>query len=313
MRARTGAAGLLLVVLGACGGGGEAATTSTTAKSGSTVTKPAGAGSTAPTGSTLPSGPTSSAAPASTTASTETPAPAPAPTPAPTAPATPPPGPTTPTSLPAPPYPLVPLSTAGARLIEIPAPGPSVSDPAGPALACAGLAHATWTVHSCQRVATEGGVPHAWIIETKGPGWRITLYGWSQGKGAWLADYEYLDESGVETAEIDARVHAMRSDSPFSELVVGFRVPGSGSYLLADIVEAFDGPTRGTLVGSIDLSHGSATFPTGSMTTWSAQYPGGEPNCCPAHFDRSKVFHASSGWVTQKQAQDPENPGSDLA
>jgi hypothetical protein len=315
MRRLLATAAAASLTLAACGGGGEAASSSTAAGQ----AQPAVAGKSDETTSTAASG--SSAAPTTGVASTVVPpTAAPAPTtavpvpatatPTTATPGTTPPGPT-PTTGSA--FPIVPLSAGGARLVAIPQPGNAVSDPAGPALPCASLVHSGWTLVNCQRVATEGGRPAAWVIERNGPGWRITLWSWSGGKGVWLSQFAYLDESGFETAEIDARLHGMEAGSPFSALVVGYRVPGSGQILLVEIVDGFDGDGMGPVAGAIDLSHGSVRFPAGALDTWSAQYPGGEPNCCPAHFDRVKVWHNGSGWVSQKQAEDAENPGSELA
>jgi hypothetical protein len=201
---------------------------------------------------------------------------------------------------------------AGALLA---APAPSVTkSTASPTADCHTLGDPGWTVADCSTVTMAGG-RRAWLTEHRSvpgsatDGWRAYVVRWSQDEGAWLVDLRFEDDAAAQVLGVNVIAADLTGDTK-PELVFGFHYTGTSEVLGYDVVA--DGP-GGTAVTRVhrDLERGAAMVAGGKITDYDAQYPNGEPNCCPAYVQESTVSHQDGAWyVTPVARRDAAGPGN---
>jgi hypothetical protein len=197
-----------------------------------------------------------------------------------------------------------PVDGGGAVLAAPPAPVPKSSQP--PQADCRALGDAGWTVHGCGQVAMAGG-ERVWLTErTAVPGsateaWRAYVLHWSANDRAWIVDLRFEDDVAAQVFDVNVLASDLTGDGK-AELVFGFRYTGTGSVLGYDVVG--DGPDgRVAIRVHRELSHGAALVTGGRIVDYGAQYPNGEPNCCPAYTQRSIVSASGDAWYVTPDAR----------
>jgi hypothetical protein len=94
---------------------------------------------------------------------------------------------------------------------------------------------------------------------------------------------DYRDDDGENLSGASLQTTDLNSNGK-KEGVFGFHYLGTGNILGYDIV----GGDR--VIGHRgDLSHGAALVGDHTITELTAQYPNGEPNCCPAYLQRTLI------------------------
>ena len=201
------------------------------------------------------------------------------------------------TTTPAPPATTTPPTTVvvspnGAFLQPVPQPSTQSTQP--PTADCHSLGDTGWTVAQCNTFNQTGpsgtSVVVALIEKKKGSGpsnaWRAYMLHFSQGKGTWLRDLAYADDNGVQVVTASYVAKDMKGDG-FDEVVFGFRLQGSGSYLDYDIV---DGMFSGVHVGAHrSLARGQAKVTAGGVSDWQGLSDGS--------YQQSKVGWNGAAWV----------------
>lgn len=207
------------------------------------------------------------------------------------------------------------LGPHGALLSAPPPPGTQSNAPEG--ADCHSLGDPGWTVSACASF-TFPDATRAWLVEERtaaggAKGWRVYVLHFSQGKGAWLMDLWYKDDTGttVNSAKV---VTADLTRTGKASLVVGFRYPGSGAILAYDVVANFDSGASAapTVAFHRELPHGQASVETGQLVDYAAQYPNGEPNCCPAYFIESRIAERGGRWVATPAGRVPNAGAGDF-
>jgi hypothetical protein len=147
-----------------------------------------------------------------------------------------------------------------------------------------------------------------WLTEYRPAGalkeWQALVVHWSQGKGAWLTDLRLADTMGI--AQVNVRQVDITGDGK-PEMVFGYHRTGSGSILAYDIVEGSTSPLA--VSAARQLSHGRATVAPGSITDYEAEYPNGEPNCCPAYIQVSVVTYSGGQFRVVETGQNDPGTG----
>ena len=182
-----------------------------------------------------------------------------------------------------------PVSSTGAELTA--APQPTVQSAAGPTTACPALGTPGWTVTQCQSFAIGGG-HQAYLVERHGSGlsatWHAYVMHFSQGNGTWLVDLRRVSTTAGELTNVHVVAADLTSDA-IPELVVGERHSGTGQILDYDIVTGLGSSPH--VAAHRSLSHGQLKVLPGQLIDdYAAQYPHGEPNCCPAFIQQTVVL-----------------------
>jgi len=190
------------------------------------------------------------------------------------------------------------VATGQGALLAAPPP-PVTQSPAGPQAGCRQLGDPGWAVSSCNKMSFPDA-SRVWLVEHRpGPAttdaWRVLLLHFSLGKGVWLVDLWYKDDQGDTVLDIKV-VSGDVTGTKAPALVVGYRLLGSGSILDYDVIATLDSATPSVAVHRA-LSHGQATVGSGQIIDYEARYPNGEPNCCPAYFQKSSVHYRAPNWV----------------
>jgi hypothetical protein len=205
-----------------------------------------------------------------------------------------------------------PLDASGAVLNAPAAPTPRSNGPA--TTDCRALGDPGWAVEACGRVAMAGG-ERVWLTEHMAvPGsaadaWRAYVLHWSPGAGAWLVDLRFEDDAAAQVFAVNVLASDLTGDGR-EELVFGFHHTGSGDVLAYDVVTDVPGGTVATRVHR-QLDHGTALVADGRITDYAAQYPNGEPTCCPAYTEKSVVSASGGAWYVMPVARvDAAGPGN---
>jgi hypothetical protein len=182
-----------------------------------------------------------------------------------------------------------PVSSAGAQLTV--APAPTVQSALGPTTACHALGTPGWTVTQCQSF-TIGGGHQAYLVERHGSGltatWHAYVMHFSNGNGTWLVDLRKVSTTAGELTNVHVAATDLTSDG-VPDLVVGERHSGTGQILDYDIVTGLGSAPR--VAAHRELSHGQIkVYPGQLIDDYAAQYPHGEPNCCPAFIQQTVVL-----------------------
>jgi hypothetical protein len=182
--------------------------------------------------------------------------------------------------------------------------GAVLATPSGPtevrrmAGGCRSLADPGFTAE-CGVAVVAGGERLVWLVE-RGPSGGMRAYVLrAVGGDRWAVVLAVLDDAGGRIARADARVLDVSGDGA-DEIVFGFRLHGTSEALSVDVV---DGPRP--VVAHRDLLHGSARVSAGQLDTWSAEFPGNEPNCCPPSFRHDVIRVRAGRWTVVSSASVP--------
>jgi hypothetical protein len=186
-----------------------------------------------------------------------------------------------------------PVPTTGAQLSV--APAPTVQSAQGPTAACTALATTGWTVTQCQSFALTGG-HQAYLVERQGSGatatWHAFVMHFSTGNGTWLVDLRKVSTTPGELQNIHVVATDLTADG-VPDLVVGERHSGTGQILDYDIVTGLNGTPH--VAAHREVYHGALkVYPGQLIDDYQAEYPHGEPNCCPGYIQQTVVLWDST-------------------
>ncbi|MEJ7585256.1 MAG: hypothetical protein WKF43_14515 [Acidimicrobiales bacterium] len=137
-----------------------------------------------------------------------------------------------------------------------------------------------------------------WLVEGAAPsGLRVTA---ARGRAQPVLEADDPDGQRV------SAVHDAAGDldgTPGSEIVIGFRLRGSGAFLVLDAVGG-----DGTVLFHRSLDHGRARVGPSDIEAWSARFGPEDPNCCPQAYVRDLVVTDGRSWriaaITEVPADD---------
>jgi hypothetical protein len=187
-----------------------------------------------------------------------------------------------------------PVPTTGAQLTA--APQPTVQSANQPTAPCTSLGTGPgWTVTQCQSFAIGGG-HQAYLVERHGSGltatWHAYVMHFSQGNGTWLVDLRKVSTTPGELANVHVVATDLTADG-VPELVVGERHSGTGQILDYDIVTGLGSAPH--VAAHRQLYKGAIKVYLGQqIQDYQAEYPHGEPNCCPAYIQQTVVLWDST-------------------
>jgi hypothetical protein len=161
----------------------------------------------------------------------------------------------------------------------------AVQSDAGPDAPCQNIIDSGWAQDDCGIAGS-----YLWFVERNGAvgeagtGWQAFLASFDTARGAWVKVLKYADPSGESVTSVTGRTAALSSGD--GDAVFAFRNQGTGDILSYDIVGTGGDPV---VLAHREISHGEATLDGSSILDTEAEYPNGEPNCCPAYFQLSRV------------------------
>src|SRR4051812_35288229 len=160
-----------------------------------------------------------------------------------------------------------------------------VETPAAENASCDDVVDKGWVVDDCGAVAN-----YAWVVSRHGAvgepgtGWQAYVAYFDSDKGSWVKLLSYTDTAGDTVTEITGRSAPLSGAG--EDIIFAYRNQGTGDILSYDIVGTSSDPT---VLAHREISHGTATLDGASILDTEAKYPNGEPNCCPAYFQLSRV------------------------
>jgi len=118
--------------------------------------------------------------------------------------------------------------------------------------------------------------------------YQVHVFVYSADAGGWYPALQETDPQGFTYFGASVTAADLTHDGR-PELVAAFHFQGSGSILAYDIV-TWSG-TGAPIVAAHpnELSHGSAVVSESGVDEYSAQYPHGEPNCCPPYYRHRRI------------------------
>lgn len=186
----------------------------------------------------------------------------------------------------------------------------AVESDAGPDAPCRNIVDQGWSQVSCDAAGS-----YYWFVERRGAvgeqgtGWQAFLATFDTSRGSWVKLLAYADPSGQQMTAISGRTASLSSKE--GNVVFAFRNQGTGQILSYDILGVEGDPT---VLAHRDVAHGEATLDGPTILDSEAEYPNGEPNCCPAYFQQSRVsWRDSDGqFVVTPVARDNDQPQGDF-
>jgi hypothetical protein len=168
-----------------------------------------------------------------------------------------------------------------------------------------------WTLTECGilfiRSSDQNGSV-AWVTEQKtagsGTARRVFLMT-ARDDGSWNVKLSATDSSGTRFDKITVS-QANIGGAPFPQVVVGFRINGTGHFLTYDIVDM--AADRSLAVrGSRNLDHGSANIDGNQLVDYTP-YPNAST---PDYFIRTVVGYSAGAYRIMEQTHAPERgPGN---
>jgi len=185
-----------------------------------------------------------------------------------------------------------------------------VETSAGAGAACDEIVDNEWVADDCGAVAN-----YAWVVSRHGEvgepgtGWQAYLAWYDKDQGSWVKLLSYTDVAGDAVTSITGRSATLTGAG--EDVVFAYRSPGTGDILSYDIVGTNSDPT---ILAHREISHGTATLDGTAILDTEAAYPNGEPNCCPAYFQQSRVSYRDSDgqFVVTPTARLSEPPTGDF-
>jgi hypothetical protein len=127
-----------------------------------------------------------------------------------------------------------------------------------------------------------------WVIqqETTGtgtPAFGVRIFTFVPDASGWVEWLQASDPTGERWSDVNVLAADLTGDG-VSELLVGFRGVGDLLRLEYDIVGYGQDAVPEVVAHPDPADRGSVVISGGAILDYSAQYPGGEPACCPPSF-----------------------------
>lgn len=147
----------------------------------------------------------------------------------------------------------------------------------------------------------------AFVIEHQGSGAGTKRHVYLMTGEPWHVRLAAVDDSGTKYDGVSVKLAHIAGDA-YPEVVVGFRINGTGHFLTYDIVQmAADGGL--TVAASRNLDHGSANI-DGNQVVDYAPYPNAST---PEYFIRSVIRFSGGAFRIVESSHAPERGPGDLA
>ncbi len=148
------------------------------------------------------------------------------------------------------------------------------------------------TLGGCGEVLV-GGQRVVWVVQqattpTGAPAFTVRVSSYVQDAGGWVAWLEASDPTGERWSDANVLATDLTGDG-VSELLVGFRVIDEAQTLEYDIVGYSQANLPEVLAHPDPAARGAVVVSAGEISEYSAQYPNGEPPCCPPSYLRRTI------------------------
>jgi hypothetical protein len=159
------------------------------------------------------------------------------------------------------------------------------------ASACQGLISAGM-LGECGEVAVAGGRV-IWVVErsptsTGATALRARVFTFVPDTGGWVEWLQAADPAGERWGDVNVLAADLTGDG-VSELLFGFRGLDEGQTLDSDIVGYGQDGLPVVLAHPESAVHGAVVVTGGQIQQYGAQYPNGEPVCCPPSYLRRTI------------------------
>ena len=133
-----------------------------------------------------------------------------------------------------------------------------------------------------------GGQRVVWVVQqsataTGTPAFGVRIFTFVPDAGGWVEWLQASDPTGERWSDVNVLAADLTGDG-VDELLVGFRGVGDLLRLDYDIVGYGQDAVPEVLAHPDPSDRGSVVISGGAILEYSAQYPGGEPACCPPSF-----------------------------
>lgn len=190
---------------------------------------------------------------------------------------------------------------------------------APPDTPCAVLVDPDWE-GTCGIEEMAGGraiwvVQHQTVPESCCWAWVVRVFVYSADAGGWYPALEAADLTGTVWSSASVVTEDLTGNGT-PEIVAGIRFQGSAETLGYDLViwrQSDPAPVVGAHPDG-ELAHASVTIAPEQADEYAAQYPNGEPDCCPPYFSHRRITWNGSAFVatTLDNVATEDVPPSDL-
>lgn len=179
------------------------------------------------------------------------------------------------------------ISNEGQILLE----GDRPVVPAGTTAACAALIEAG-TLGECGEVSV-AGQRVVWVVQegatpTGSPAFTVRLFTFVPEEAGWVEWLQAADPAGERWTDVNVLESDVTGDG-VAELLVGFRSLGEEATLEYDVVGYSQQNLPEVLAHPDPTTKGVVVVSAGTIQEYGAQYPGGEPLCCPPSYLRRTI------------------------
>ncbi|HVX17681.1 MAG TPA: hypothetical protein VHA73_06590 [Acidimicrobiales bacterium] len=162
---------------------------------------------------------------------------------------------------------------------------------------CRDLVPAGAVADGCGR-GTAGSSDLAWVVH-HGPGATKGVDIYRVGSGTATVALTATDPDGTSWTSVKAFT-ADVGGPPGDEIVVGYRLGGTGGQLHVDVVGA-----AGVVQFHRELDQGRVQVSDGVYHDWAAQFGPDDPNCCPSVYEAETVDYLGGQWRVGRRALVP--------
>lgn len=179
---------------------------------------------------------------------------------------------------------------------------------------CKALADPGWAVKKCQAFTFSDKLRKAFVVEHHAPengggeGWRVLVLKYSYQQDAWVKELSMIDDGGNIATSVTAVAQDLTKDGK-PELVVGYKLTGTGKFIGYDVVTAMIGSP--TVAVHRELGNGHVVVANGVITDYEARY-GTKGDCCPVDYLKAAVGFSAKGWRIQPQGVVKSAPAGDF-
>jgi hypothetical protein len=137
-----------------------------------------------------------------------------------------------------------------------------------------------------------------WVVEqaatpTGAPAFSVRISTFVPDENGWVEWLQASDPAGERWSDVNVLAADLTGDG-VQELLVGFRSIGEDQTLEYDIVGYSEIAVPEVLAHPDPAPKGSVVVSGGTIQEYSAQYPNGEPVCCPAGYLRQSIAFVDS-------------------
>jgi hypothetical protein len=162
---------------------------------------------------------------------------------------------------------------------------------------CPGLNQSGWTLDDCVEIGDFAvGTTEYQAGGTTGTAWQARVWAQGGGSGEWVSYLEVVDAVGGQYSDMDVLARNL-GDGPEKELIFGYRIGGSGSFLAYEVVKIFGGSGPEVKVHRGAFEGGSVDVKPSSIDDYYPLFSANCPApCSPRSWIRSTVDFANGAY-----------------